>query len=57
VSFTCECGCHFFSGSVIQGGMYLDVSWWSLIRCLECEKKYLYNPELGFKHFDAELVK
>lgn len=57
MSFTCECGSRYFSGSMIQGGDHLDISEWSLVRCLSCEKRYLFHFDLGFKHFDPELVK
>lgn len=57
MSFTCCCGCRYFTGSIIQGGNNLDLSMWSAIECLSCEARYLYHPDLGFKTFNVELVK
>lgn len=57
MSFTCECGCHFFKGSSIQGGQYMDVSLWYAINCLKCNKPYLFHEDFGFVQFDVSRVK
>ena len=57
MSFTCECGCHHFYASWIQGGNNLDLLEWGIVHCLRCDKKYLFRHDLGFKAFDPEIVK